>query len=115
MNIFVKVNDTLYPASISGKMTDKDWDGRESKAITMHGDFETVNALFPDGTVWSIVVKKTVTDGDGNETIQQTEYDNSEYNIRGNLIVHNNGLCTVEMGKETELELAYTLLYGGIE
>ena len=31
--IYIKVNDNLYPASISGKMSDKEWDERESKAL----------------------------------------------------------------------------------
>ena len=58
--IYVKVNNTLYPAGISGKMSDKDWDGRESKAITMTGVLAVVDALFQDGTAWSIVSEDTV-------------------------------------------------------
>ena len=32
--ICVKVNDTLYPAVVEGKMQDTTWDGRETKQIT---------------------------------------------------------------------------------
>ena len=53
--IYVKVNGTLYPASISGRMDNKQWDGRESKCITIQSTFATVDALFPDGVAWSIV------------------------------------------------------------
>ena len=124
--IYVKVNETLYPASIAGKMSDKEWDGRESKAITLEAGFDTVNALFQDGTAWSIVSEDTVQayDTEGNpihnedgqpvyET-QQTEFDNSEFCIRGDLTLHIDGSCTVNMGKSTDLEDAYEMLYGGI-
>lgn len=123
---YVKVNSTLYPASIAGKMSDKEWDGRESKSITIESDFDTVDALFPDGVAWSIVSEENVpvVDEEGNPvldeegnptyTTQQTEFDNSEYSIRGDLTVHVDGTCTVKMGKPTDLEDAYELLYGGI-
>ena len=125
--IYVKVNDTLYPASIAGKMNNKEWDGRESKAITLEGAFAAVNALFPDGAQWSIVSEDTipVVDEAGNPvldakgepayTTEQTEFDNSAFCIRGDLTVHIDGTCTVEMGKPTDLEDAYEMLYGGVE
>lgn len=124
--IYVKVNETLYPASIAGRMSDKDWDGRESKAITMTADFSTADSLFQDGAAWSIVSEDTVpvyneqgnpVIGDDGEPVyetQQTEFDNSEYSIRGDLTVHVDGTCTVKMGKPTDLEDAYEMLYGGI-
>ena len=106
--IYVKINDTLYPASIAGKMSDKEWNGRESKSITMEADYDAVDALFPDGVVWSIITEEEVpvVDEEGNETteIQQTEFDNSEFSIRGDLTVHTNGTCTIKMGKMTEAE-----------
>ena len=124
--IYVKVNGTLYPANIAGKMVDKEWDNRESKAITLESNFTTVNALFQDNTIWSIVSKETVPvlDEEGNPVLdengeqtyetQQTEFDNSDYCIRGDLTVHTDGTCTVEMGKPTDLEDAYEMLYGGV-
>lgn len=123
---YVKVNSTLYPASISGRMSDKEWDGRESKAVTIDGTFATVNALFPDGVEWSIVQESQVpaVDAEGNPvldengepayTTEQTEFDNSAFSIRGDLTVHVDGTCTVKMGKPTDLEDAYEALYGGM-
>ena len=123
---YVKVNSTLYPATISGRISDKDWDGRESKAITMDGAFATVDALFLDGVAWSIVQEDQipVTDEEGNPivdeageptyTTQQTEFANSAFSIRGDLTVHVDGTCTVKMGKPTDLEDAYEALYGGM-
>ena len=125
--IYVKVNNTLYPASIAGKMNNKEWDGRESKTITLEGAFATINALFPDGVQWSIVNEDEVpaVDEAGNPvldekgeptyTTKQTEFDNSEFCMRGDLTVHIDGTCTVEMGKPTDLEAAYEMIYGGVE
>lgn len=124
--IYVKINGTLYPANIAGKMVNKEWDNRESKAITLESNFTTVNALFQDNTIWSIVSKETVPvldeegnlvlDENGEQTYetQRTEFDNSEFCIRGDLTVHVDGTCTVEMGKPTDLEDAYEMLYGGV-
>lgn len=120
--IYIKINDTLYPASVGGKMADKDWGGRESKAITMEATFNTMDALFPDGAAWSIVNKETVPviDGQGEPVLdengeqayetKQIEYDNSEFCLRGDLTVHVDGTCTVKMGKPTELEAANAAL-----
>lgn len=125
--IYIKVNDILYPACVAGKMSDKEWDGRESKSITLEADFSTVDALFPDNTVWSIVNEEDVPvtdeqgqvilDENGNPTYQtiRVEFDNSEYSIRGDLIAHIDGTCTVMMGKPTDLEQAYEMLYGGVK
>lgn len=124
--IYVKVNDTLYPAGVAGKTVDKQWDDRESKEITLEADFDTVDALFQDGTAWSIVNEyevqavdeqgELIFDESGNPvyTTERTEFDNSEFSIRGDLTVHTDGTCTVKMGKPTDLEDAYELLYGGI-
>lgn len=124
--IYVKINDALYPASISGRMQDREWDNRESKLITMTADFATMNALFQDGTTWSIVSEDPVPvyNEQGNPVVDKTgepvcetrqdEFDNSEYSIRGDLTVHVDGTCTVKMGKPTDLEDAYEMLYGGI-
>ena len=125
--IYVKVNNTLYPASVAGKMSKQAWEGRESKAVTLKGAFAAIDPLFPDGARWSIVSEDTVplVDEMGNPVLDdkgapaytavQTEFDNSEFCIRGDLTVHTDGTCTVEMGKPTDLEAAYEMLYGGVE
>lgn len=127
--IKVKCNDMMISASISGKIHDTEWDGRETKSITMNGDFSTVDALFQDGTAW-IIVEETETvvpaaDENGNpiydesgelvveKKIVRNEYDNSDFCVRGDLTVHVDGSCTVKMGKETDEEKLLVLLYGG--
>jgi len=52
---YIKVNNTLYPASITGKIVDYEWDNRESKTIFLETTYATVLGLFIDDTPWSIV------------------------------------------------------------
>lgn len=33
--IYFKTNNTEYPADIAGKVADRDWGGRKSKAVTL--------------------------------------------------------------------------------
>ena len=108
--IYFKANNTEYPASIAGKVTDRDWDGRASKSITLEIEYITASQLFVDGLSWSIVQRDTVPiyDKDGNptgETEEQVqEWDNSDYNVAGSITDNRNGTCTCKMGKKTQLE-----------
>ena len=108
--IYFKANNTEYPASIAGKVTDRDWGGRESKAITLEMTYTEAAQLFVDGLSWSIVQRDTVPayDKDGNptgETEEQVqEWDNSDYNVAGSITDNRNGTCTCKMGKKTQLE-----------
>ena len=136
---YIKINETLYPATISGKVADKDWDSRASKSITLEMNYETASKLFVDGQKWSILnreevlveepVYKTDENGDtildeNNMPIQidsvtrvevhESEYDNSEYSIAGDITDHRDGTITVKMGKLTDLEEAYEIMLGGM-
>ena len=108
--IYFKTNNTEYPASIAGKMTDRDWDNRESKAITLEMTYTEAAQLFVDGLSWSIVQRDTVPvyDESGNPTSETTEqvqeWDNSDYNVAGSITDNRNGTCTCKMGKKTQLE-----------
>ena len=108
--IYFKANNTEYPASIDGKVTDRDWGGRESKAVTLEIEYTTASQLFVDGLSWSIVQRDTVPvyDKDGKptgETEEQVqEWDNSDYNVAGSITDNRNGTCTCKMGKKTQLE-----------
>ena len=108
--IYFKANNTEYPASIAGKVTDRDWDGRASKSITLTMEYTAASQLFVDGLSWSIVQRDTVPvyDKDGNptgETKEQVqEWDNSDYNVAGSITDNRNGTCTCKMGKKTQLE-----------
>ena len=108
--IYFKTNNTEYPASIAGKMADRDWDGRASKSITLTMEYTAASQLFVDGLSWSIVQRDTVPayDKDGKptgETEEQVqEWDNSDYNVAGSITDNRNGTCTCKIGKKTQLE-----------
>lgn len=102
MDVFVKIDDTRYAASVRGTLGNRDWDGRDSKAITLTMDYARAAQLFVDGTPWSIVCQE--------EGQPEKEYDNSEYSVAGDIIVHRDGTVTVMMGKATELERALVAL-----
>lgn len=109
--IYFKTNNTEYPASIAGKVTDRDWGGRESKSITLTMTHAAAVQLFVDGLVWSIVQRDTVPvyDTDGNPTgeteEQAQEWENSDYCVAGPITDNRDGTCTCKMGKKTEAEL----------
>ena len=108
--IYFKTNNTEYPASIAGKVADRDWDNRESKAIMLEMEYVTASQLFVDNLSWSIVQRDMVPvyDKDGNPTgdteEQVQEWDNSNYNVAGSITDNRNGTCTCKMGKKTQLE-----------
>lgn len=110
--IYFKANNTEYPASIAGKVTDRDWGGRESKAVTLTMTHAAAAQLFVDGLSWSIVQRDTVPvyGEDGNPTgateEQVQEWDNADYAVAGPIIDNRDGTVTAKMGKKTELELA---------
>ena len=105
---YFKTNDTEYPASIAGKMTDRDWGNRESKAVTLEMTYAEASQLFVDGLSWSIVQREA----EGSETTEQ-EWDNSDYCVAGAITDNRDGTITAKMGKKTasdvlaELEAAY--------
>ena len=111
MAIYIKVNNTEYPAEINGNPKDRSWDGRDTKTITLTMTTTEVAALLPDNTPWSIVMRETVDklDNDGNPTGETeevvNEWDNSEYSLSGAITDHRDGTVSIKMGKPTEAEM----------
>lgn len=109
--IYIKTNNTEYPASVAGKMADRDWGNRESKAVTLEMAYAAASQLFVDGLSWSIVQRDTVPvyGADGNPTgateEQVQEWDNSDFCVAGSITDNRDGTCTCKMGKKTEAEL----------
>lgn len=113
---YIKVNNTLYPATIDGRIADYEWNRRDTKSITLTMTYAEVLALLPDNTPWSIVQKdvvqkydengKLLVDADGNPVTEEivTEFDNSEYTMSGVIRDNRNGTVTIKMGKLTEIE-----------
>lgn len=118
--IYIKICEKLYPAEVYGKTVDREWDNRESKRVKLKMEVAEVMGLFSDGLAWSIVEEgivdvfvtdengDTVYDENGNASTKEetfrNEYDNSEYCVLGDIVVHSDGTCTVAMGKPTETE-----------
>ena len=113
MATYVEINGNKYKASITGRLADKDWGNRASKAIKLEMSYAEANEIFIDGIAWNIVqeveVHERKEDENGNETtetsIKEEVYDNSDYNIAGDIIDHRDGTVTVKMGKPTAEEL----------
>lgn len=112
MAIYIKVNNTEYPAEISGNPKDRSWGERDTKTITLTMSHDAVAALLPDNTPWSIVQRETVDvldeqsqpTGETKEVVN--EYDNSEYSLSGAITDHRDGTVSIKMGKPTETESA---------
>lgn len=109
---YIKINDTLYPAFISGRVSDRDWDNRESKAITLEMSYADAMALFTDDLDWAIVYHADGYVGENGETVtpEPEVYDNSEYSVAGPVTDNRNGTVTVKMGKITDSEALAELL-----
>lgn len=112
MSIYIKVNNTEYPAAVNGVYNDRTWDGRDTKTITLTMTHAEVAALLPDNTPWSIVQREMVDvlDEQGQPTGETkevvNEYDNSEYSLAGDITDHRDGTVSIKMGKPTETENA---------
>ena len=112
MAIYIKVNNTEYPAAVSGVYNDRTWDGRDTKTVTLTMINAEAAALLPDNTPWSIVQRDMVDvlDEQGQPTGETKEvvkeYDNSEYSLAGDITDHRDGTVSIKMGKPTESELS---------
>lgn len=112
MSIYVKVNNTEYPATVNGNLVDRNWNGRDTKTIYLTMSYDAVAALLPDNTPWSIVQRDMVDvldeqgkpTGEAKEVVN--EYDNSEYSLAGDITDHRDGTVSIKMGKPTESELS---------
>ena len=112
MVIYIKVNNTEYPASVNGVYNDRTWGGRDTKTVTLTMTNAEVAALLPGNTPWSIVQRDMVNvlDEQGQPTGETkevvNEYDNSEYSLAGDITDHRDGTVSIKMGKPTETENA---------
>lgn len=112
MAIYIKLNNTEYPAEINGNPKDRSWGERDTKTITLTMTTTEVAALLPDNTPWSIVLRETLNklDNDGQPTGETeevvNEWDNSEYSLSGAITDHRDGTVSIKMGKPTETENA---------
>lgn len=113
VNFYIKVNEVQYPSQVpEGRNSDPFWDGRETKTFRLEMTYADAMRIFTDGIAWSIVTE-TIDDETGETFID--EFDNSDINVAGDVTDHRDGTVSITMGKMTDLEEAYELLYGGNE
>ena len=113
MATYIEINNVRYPASITGRLNDKDWNNRESKAIKVEMTYADAIANFVDDVAWNIIqeneIPREVVDEEGNVTfknvLEEEVYDNSDYCIAGDVVDHRDGTVTIKMGKPTAEEL----------
>ena len=113
----IKINETVREVSVSGTARDGAWGNRESKSITLPMDYATAAATFVDDVPWSILYQPPeYYDPETQKTVTPPveEYDNSDFSILGDIIVHRDGTVTVKMGKPTAEEL-YNILKEAVE
>ena len=54
MQTYVRVNSQIIPATIAGRLKDKDWNDRPSKSIHLNLSYGEVKNLFQDDVNWEI-------------------------------------------------------------
>lgn len=90
----LKVNNILYEANFTGNNPDRTWDNRHSISISMNTDYNQIKTLLIDNIPWSII------------TEDEVEHDMSEFCLSGSITDNRKGICTIKMGKKTDLEKA---------
>ncbi len=109
---YLKINDTLYPATFRGRTQDNDWNGRSSIAVTLEMTYAEAAAVFVNDLQWSLVQQHgAYADADGNPVVPDpVETDYSDYCKAGPITDNRNGTVTAKMGKITAEEALEELM-----
>lgn len=111
---YIKVNGKTYPTTpLQGRFNDPEWDNRHTLELKVKMSYEEAVDIFVDGITWSTIF--VVPSEDPEAEPYTEEYDQSEFTLAGDITDHRDGTVSVKMGKLTDLEEAYLLLYGGEE
>lgn len=112
MKTYLKIKDTLYPATFRGRMQDHEWNGRNSIAVTVNMAYAEAAALFTENLQWSLVRQpEAYPDADGKTFLPQTvETDYSDYCKAGPITDNRDGTVTAKMGKITAEEALAELM-----
>lgn len=110
--IYLKINDTLYPASFRQRVQDADWNNRGSMAITVSMSHEQAAQIFVNGLRWEHVQQPgAYSDADGNlVTPDPIITDYSEYEMAGPITDNRDGTVTAKMGKALPADIGLTLV-----
>lgn len=103
---YLKIKDTQIPAVFRGYTKDRDWNDRESTAITLEMTYEEAMETFVDDLEWAILYTETDSEG----VVTTEVYDNSEFSVAGPVTDNRDGTVTVKMGKITAEEALAELM-----
>ena len=123
-NRFIQVGNLEYKLIASfGKIKNPNFGDRDTKNFTIEGTYETALNIINENASWKIIDIIPINEplqipegaellyNEDNEVIGfKAEYDNSDYNILGDIIIHNNGTITMEYAKPNELDEANAAL-----
>lgn len=114
--IYLKINDTLYPASFRQRVQDSDWNNRGSMAITVSMNHEQAAQTFVNGLKWLHVQQPgAYSDADGNlVTPEPIVTDYSEYEMAGTITDNRDGTITAKMGKALPSDTNLVLTGSGL-
>lgn len=101
--VYLKINDTLYPAEIKNRARDTDWDNRDSLAVTLTMSYEEAVSLFTDDMTWGHVYQDEI---DGGTEV----HDDSDYSVAGPITDNRDGTVTCKMGKLLDSEALAIIL-----
>ena len=115
MKTYLKINDTLYPATFRGRQQDSEWNGRNSIAVTLGMTYAEAAEVFVDSLEWSIVQQMDAfEDKDGNSVVPDpVETDYSDFCKAGPITDNRDGTVTAKMGKLTDAEALAIILGEG--
>ena len=115
--IYVKIGETLLPATVNGYRRDPKWNYRDVEEVTITATADEAKALFTDGVDWDLVQTfEPYIDEETGETIQPEDIvrNHGEFCVSGAITDHRNGKVTIRMGKITAEE-ALAELKGALE
>ena len=109
--VYLKIGEILYPATLRERTRDTEWNDRNTMAVTLEATYQEAVDIFQDGMTWGHVYQgPDYIDEEGNTiTPDPVEYDDSEFEVLGDIMVHQDGTVTVKMGKVIAAELLETL------
>lgn len=117
---YIQVNDNeIYSAiEILDQLNDPTWDNRHTKTIHLQNiSYEEIIEIFSNPSKWSTIAEwDEIINSETQEIITHREIiNNDDFLLSGPITDWRDGTFSIVMGKLTELEEAYLLLYGNQE
>lgn len=98
----IKINEETYPIIDFQEKFNHNWE-RDCIYVTLESEYEILNSIFVDGLKWELL-KSFEKNKLFSNLVKEVE-DLSMYCKAGKIFDNRDGTFTVEMGKETEIEI----------